>query len=170
MKKINYVQGDATSPIENDNKNNLILHICNNKGAWGAGFVMALSAKWDQPESEYRRMSTSKRKLGNVQLIPVEKNLTVANMIAQDGLGFNEFDVPPVSYSALKVCLEKVFKYAKSINATINMPRIGCGLSGGSWDIIEFIINKVNATYDLDIFVYDFVNEKDKNYVKANLV
>ncbi len=44
MIQINYVKGDATAPIGIGNK--IIVHICNDIGRWGKGFVMALSKKW----------------------------------------------------------------------------------------------------------------------------
>lgn len=43
MKDIQYKKGDATNPIDNGNK--VIVHICNDIGAWGKGFVMAISKK-----------------------------------------------------------------------------------------------------------------------------
>ncbi len=51
---INYVKGDATSPIGDGVK--LIVHVCNDIGAWGAGFVLALSKKWITPEKQYKRI------------------------------------------------------------------------------------------------------------------
>ena len=50
--KIKYVVGDATSPQVEENTPFIIVHVCNNKNRWGAGFVKALSSKWKQPERE----------------------------------------------------------------------------------------------------------------------
>ncbi|MEZ4800268.1 MAG: hypothetical protein R2809_10945 [Flavobacteriales bacterium] len=41
MAKVNYVTGDATIPQTNGNK--IIVHVCNDIGGWGKGFVMAIS-------------------------------------------------------------------------------------------------------------------------------
>lgn len=49
---LNYVKGDATSPQGDGTK--AIVHVCNNIGAWGAGFVMAISRRWPEPEAAYR--------------------------------------------------------------------------------------------------------------------
>ena len=51
MKEIIYLKGDATSPQVKGYK--VIAHICNNRGSWGAGFVMAISKKWSSPEIEF---------------------------------------------------------------------------------------------------------------------
>lgn len=57
MAKIEYVEGDATQPVGHDNK--LIIHCCNDVGAWGAGFVKALSERSPLPELFYRRWHKS---------------------------------------------------------------------------------------------------------------
>ena len=43
-----YVTGDATRPVGTGNK--VLVHVCNDVGGWGRGFVMALSARWSAPE------------------------------------------------------------------------------------------------------------------------
>ena len=52
--EIKYIKGDATRPIGDGSK--LILHICNDVGAWGSGFVVALSKRWKEPEQKYREL------------------------------------------------------------------------------------------------------------------
>ena len=47
---------------------------------------------------------------------------------------------PPIRYEAVEKCLEKVSQKALEIEATVHMPRIGCGLAGGKWEHIEPII------------------------------
>lgn len=153
---INYTLGDATKPVGDGIK--LIVHVCNDIGAWGAGFVIALSKKWETPESEFRRIPAKKRKLGYVQYIPVGENTFVVNMIAQHNIGPNEFGVPPVRYEAVGTCLKKVVDFAKSLDngenkVSIHMPRIGCGLAGGQWSIMEKVIE--DAVGDTEVTVYD---------------
>lgn len=144
---IKYLKGDATEPIGEGVK--LIVHICNNKNRWGAGFVLALSKKWKDPEEKYRMY---KNKLGEIKLVQVEKDIIVVNMIAQEGTGPNNQGNPPIRYNALKTCLEKVNKVAVNVNATVHMPRIGAGLAGGDWNVIEQIIKE---RLTVDTFVYD---------------
>jgi len=160
---IHYLKGDATSPIGEGHK--VIVHVCNNVGAWGAGFVLALSRKWKDPEKEYRKWSKGEKsffinpdfELGNVQFVTVEKEITVANMIGQEDVSPNNAGVSPVRYGAIGVCLEKVVKHYKGLNMnfSIHMPRIGCGLAGGHWNVMEEII-KVSVPDHIDVYVYDF--------------
>jgi len=150
---IKYLKGDATQPVGNQG---IISHISNDVGGWGHGFVTAISKRWSQPEAEYRKMSKIHRVVGNVQFVTVDNNLIVANMIAQNGLRFNDYDVPAVNYAAIQVCMEKVCAMADIMGVDVHAPRFGAGLSGGSWDIVEFVLLKVLRKYSCDIYVYDF--------------
>lgn len=148
---VNYLTGDATQPQGEGVK--FIVHICNDIGAWGAGFVMALSNRWPQPEQEYRKLKPEELILGNVQLIQVTTDIFVVNMIAQSGVRSFNSSVPPIRYDALKECLDKARTFALLFKASIHMPRIGAGLAGGDWNTIEKIIQ--TSLFDVDTFVYD---------------
>lgn len=149
--KITFLKGDATNPQGTGDK--IICHICNDIDRWGAGFVMALSKKWDAPEKAYHSIPKKDMVLGNVQLVAVEPDITVANMIGQRSIRKKNSDYIPIRYDAVRECLEKVNKHAVENNATLHMPRIGCGLAGGDWFEIEKIIHEVVT---VDVTVYDF--------------
>lgn len=161
MKSINYLKGDATNPIGDGKK--IICHICNNIGGWGAGFVLALSKKWSEPEARYRAWYKSKDqsfKLGNVQFVVVEEDIVIANMIGQH-LTYPIIDkdgktVPPIRYNSLEHCLNKVADYANENNCSVHMPKIGAGLAGGDWNRIESLINKCLVEKDIPTYVYIF--------------
>lgn len=150
---INYVTGDATKPQGSGPK--LILHICNDVGAWGAGFVLALSKRWPEPEDSYRAWFQSKKKfsVGNIQNVLVEPDLFVINMLSQRGLRCEGYT--PMDYEALDCCLYKVAQLRSGpLVPSIHMPRIGCGLAGGEWNLVEPIIeNRLNKH---NVTVYDF--------------
>ena len=152
MNTINYVIGDATQPLETTGNPKIITHICNNNGAWGRGFVMALSKKWPETKSAYKEIEMLK--LGAIQIINVENNTFVINMIAQNGIrGRN--NPKPIDYNALKICITSVFKVIPDLSS-IHMPRIGCGLAGGKWVEVEKIIKegmKINTS--INVYVYD---------------
>jgi len=96
MGTINYLKGDATSPNETGNK--IIVHICNDIGAWGKGFVLAISKKWKTPETEFKNWFKSKDNfhLGEVQFIQVEKDIWIANLIGQHQIYKDKFGNPPM--------------------------------------------------------------------------
>jgi O-acetyl-ADP-ribose deacetylase (regulator of RNase III) len=147
--EIQYVKGDATQPQGDGNK--IIVHICNDIGAWGAGFVLAISKKWYAPEMAYR--NNKKRELGSVDFIRVADDIIVANMIAQKGIGCDAEGNPPIQYGALRIALNKVNHHAWTTGSSIHMPRIGCGLAGGDWNKVEQIIKDVMS---VPVTVYDF--------------
>ncbi|CAD0001097.1 macro domain-containing protein [Flavobacterium chungangense] len=156
MKDIQYIKGDATSPEGSENK--IIVHVCNDIGGWGKGFVMAISKRWKTPEKQYREWFKSKNdfELGRVQFVQVEENLWVANLIGQHKINKDENGDAPIRYNAIEEGLEAVSDFAKTNNASVNMPRIGCGLAGGKWEMIEPIILKTLSDKDIKVVVYDF--------------
>ena len=139
--KLKYVTGSVLEPIGEGRK--VIAHVANNSGGWGRGFVVALSNKWALPEQTYRHNYRKGLyfKLGDVHEVPVTDDITVCNMIAQNGYKDPIRNPVPLNYQALEVALKEVFLIAEDLGATIHMPRIGAGLGGGNWDRIEAIIN-----------------------------
>lgn len=156
MNKIEYKIGDATAPVSDNNK--IIVHICNDIGGWGKGFVLAISKKWKEPEHEYRKWHTSQANfhLGEIQLVQVEKDLWVANLIGQHKIRKDEQGNPLIRYEAVAQGLKTVAVEAEKLGAEIHMPRIGCGLAGGRWEEIEVIIEDQLLTKDIKVVVYDF--------------
>jgi O-acetyl-ADP-ribose deacetylase (regulator of RNase III) len=165
---IAYIQGDATSPQATGAK--LIVHVCNDRGGWGAGFVVAISKRWARPEQMYRRwhhdaepvrdaepgrivMTSGRFGLGESQLVMVQSDLAVVNMIAQEGMRGGSKG-PPIRYDSLDATLGHVHGYADSFQASVHMPRIGCGLAGGKWEEVEPIIRR--RLGDVSVYVYDF--------------
>ncbi|WP_205958053.1 macro domain-containing protein [Flavivirga algicola] len=154
--EIKYIKGDATQP--NCDGNKIIVHICNDIGGWGKGFVMAISSRWSLPEASYRAWHKSQNnfELGNVQFVQVENDLWVANIIGQHKIKKDERGNPPIRYEAVETGIKEVLKKAKDLGASVHMPRIGCGLAGGKWQKIEPILlyNLVNK--GIKTVVYDF--------------
>ena len=156
MSKINYIKGDATRPTGIGNK--IIVHVCNDIGGWGKGFVVAISKRWKAPEKQFRDWFASGEgfDLGEVQFVKVEDDLWIANLIGQHKIRRNGSGKPPVRYEAIESGLEKVSIKALELGASIHMPRIGCGLAGGKWEMIESIIDKTLSKKSIEVTVYDF--------------
>jgi len=162
VSEIHYVIGDATRPSE---RPAIIVHCCNDKGLWGKGFVVALSKRWTEPELAYRRWWNSSKedlggdyppfRLGEAQLVQVERNMWVANLIGQCGIRSSANRIP-IRYDAIAHGLLRVANWAgPPLGASVAMPRIGCGLAGGDWNVIEEIINETLVVNDIDVYIYD---------------
>ena len=157
MSEIEYRSGDATAPAGDGCR--IIAHCCNDIGGWGAGFVLAISKKWKEPEQKFRLWYQEREKsgfgLGKIQLVQVEEMLWVANMIGQHGIK-GRAKVPPIRYEALEECLEQLGTKAQELDAAVHMPRIGCGLAGGKWELVEPLLIKHLCAQGIKVIVYDF--------------
>lgn len=146
---ISYRVGDAThDPTVIGNK--IIAHGCNDVGAWGAGFVLAVSRRWKEPERRFRAQALS---LGDLQLVQVSEDTWVANLVIQQGIRNYYNKAPCIRYPALKEALTRLGVEAKAFDATVMMPRIGCGLAGGSWDQVGPLVE--SCLEGLNVICYD---------------
>lgn len=129
---IKYIKGDATVPINNGN--NLVFHVCNDLGKWGAGFTGAISKKWKTPEIVYRAWADAgeftategnglfppvvmrgerlpeddriyKFGLGNLQIVFISNNFCIVNAVAQHGI--RNYKVNPTSVHIDYMALEE---------------------------------------------------------------
>ena len=157
MSEITYLKGDATCSQAKGRK--IICHICNDIGKWRKGLVLAISRRWKDPEEQFKawhRGDTSQRfALGEVQLVQVEPTLWVANLVGQRGLTSKKRSEPPIRYDALRLGLASVREHAARLGASVHMPRIGCGLAGGRWELIEPIIQGELVAHGAEVTVYD---------------
>lgn len=154
---IRFVYGDATRPEGAGVK--IIAHVCNDIGAWGKGFVLALSRRWDEPEAAYRSWCATNAEagfgLGAVQFVQVEPSVWVANMVAQHGIKQSNSG-PPIRYAAVARCLQLLAAKSEELGASVHMPRIGCGLAGGEWSKVEPLVDEQLCARGIPVSVYDF--------------
>jgi O-acetyl-ADP-ribose deacetylase (regulator of RNase III) len=156
MPEISYTVGDATQPQGSGPR--IIVHVCNDVGGWGRGFVLALSRRWPAAEHRYRAWHRGEDSipfaLGQVQFVEVEPQLWVANLIGQHDIRAHR-GVPPVRYEAIHEGLQRIAAFAQTQRATVHMPRIGAGLAGGRWEELEPIIRETLAAQGITVTVYD---------------
>jgi O-acetyl-ADP-ribose deacetylase (regulator of RNase III) len=160
-----HIKGDATTPIDAGTR--VIVHVVNDAGQWGKGFVVDLSERWKEPEEYYldqhkrARWKKAEFELGLVQWICIEPGdygIFVVNMIAQHGLRSSQNPVP-LRYDELEKCLDQVAAGARGLmegmderTVSVHMPKIGSGLAGGEWARIERIVDEV--FWDLPVYIY----------------
>lgn len=153
---ITYLVGDATDPQGEGHK--VIAHCCNTWGLWGQGFVNAISKRWSAPELRYRLWHKQGAGggfvLGATQFVLVDPLIVVANILGQDGVGVRH-GVAPIRYDALGFSFVTVANHASATGASVHMPRIGCGLAGGTWDRVEPLVQETLVARGVPVFVYD---------------
>lgn len=157
MSKINYVYGVDLVAVSVPC---LLLHVCNDQGGWGAGFSGNLSKRYPATEAAYRGWGRGEPDgvppfmLGYVLFQELPRGIRVGHMLAQQGFtGYGQG--AGIRYWALRECFKKVVDW-NTQKYDIVMPRIGCGLGGGRWDEVEYLIKDVLIAADFEVSVYDF--------------
>jgi hypothetical protein len=115
-------------------------------GYFGGEFSLSRMS-WIKPKNDFG--------LGSVQFVEVKADMWVANMVGQHGTR-GRSNPRPIRYDALEECLHKVGAKALGLDASVHMPRIGCGLAGGTWSEVETLVNSSLLDAGVDVFVYDF--------------
>jgi O-acetyl-ADP-ribose deacetylase (regulator of RNase III) len=152
---ISFISGDATAPVGKGSK--VVVHVCNNVRAWGAGFVLSLSRRWPTVQMDFLNQFDSGLNIGGDAVFTQVafqdgSEIFVAGLVGQDGIRSINNRVP-VRYDWIKLGLSRVNSFAKHHNASVHMPRIGCGLAGGTWDNIQPLIEETLA--GVNVVVYD---------------
>jgi O-acetyl-ADP-ribose deacetylase (regulator of RNase III) len=141
---IEYVDGNLL-----DAPQKIIVHGCNAQGVMGSGVAKAIREKWPGAYTEYARVHCeSGLCLGQVIWFPVDDKL-IANAITQEFYGRDKKRY--VDYDALRVAFKEINMLSEEIDADVAMPMIGAGLGGGSWTVIE---NIIETTFKRPVTVY----------------
>ena len=141
----------------------IICHLVNCQGIMDAGLSKQIRTMFPQVYEMYQRncTKTANRQdlLGKVLLCPIRYNGSewlVANLFAQDGFGL---DKRYADYDALRKALTTVRTVATPLPArtltTVRIPyKMGSGLAGVSWNIVEQIIKDELVAYDIPVEIW----------------
>ncbi len=154
--EIEYVVGDATKP-RGDGLRVLVQVVTDSALTWGGhGFAAAVRRAWPSAQEDFRNWAGVDRHglvLGETHFAYVEDTVVIASIIAQHGYGASA--KPRIRYSALRRGLETITAFARENTVTVHMPRIGCGLAGGSWDVVEELVHLTLFSAGIPVTVYD---------------
>ena len=120
----------------------IICHQVNCRGVFGAGLALQIRNKYPQAYRKYIEVhNTSELQLGKPFYGWVSDKLIIYHLPAQNRFGKTG---QHTNYNALRECLETV---ANNLVSFPNMPiyipyGMGCGLGGGSWEIVSQIIEE----------------------------
>ncbi|GGV06231.1 Appr-1-p processing protein [Streptomyces litmocidini] len=158
MTVITYVRGDATAPRGKGTR--IVAHVCNDLGGWGRGFVLAVSRRRPEPEAAFRGWHRERARndfgLGAARFVQVEPHVWVANLVGRRGMRTARSTGAPVRYEAVDAALALLADKAVELGASVHMPRIGCGLAGGSWEEVEPLVLRRLVERGVPVSVYDF--------------
>lgn len=151
---ITYTVGDAL-----ESNDPIIVHGCNAQGVMGKGIAKSIREKWPNVYEVYRQeYETNGLHLGQVIFVGASEGFgppILANAITQDHYA-NKSGEPGVfvDYDAIRQCMKSVAAYCRH-NAfmDITMPKIGAGLGGGDWNVIEKIIEYELEDFNVTVYV-----------------
>jgi O-acetyl-ADP-ribose deacetylase (regulator of RNase III) len=151
VKHIVYIEGDV---LKSDER--IIVHGCNCFNTMGSGIARQIRERF--PEAYAADVQTTwgdKLKLGrftdalceNAHGNPVH----VINAYTQYKYTRTEVDV---DYDALKSALTRVCLEFR--NKVVALPKIGCGLAGGDWEVVEEILESIGIKFNMTFHVYEW--------------
>ena len=129
----------------------IIAHQVNNKGVMGSGVAKQIRAKYPEAYLLYRRFF-GYGAMGNCQIVKTYDGKEVANLFGQDTYGRTGMHT---NYAALRKAMLQLAQYAKENNKTVAMPYgIGCGLGGGSQEVVYRIIEESFGEYGVKLYKF----------------
>jgi O-acetyl-ADP-ribose deacetylase (regulator of RNase III) len=149
---ISYVNGDLLGATQK-----VLVHGCNNHGVMGSGVARQIRARWPNVYEVYAlKHKVFGLELGDIIPVGTLDGKIVVNAVTQDGFGRDGHRY--VDYNAIETCFRKINDRVDVWEvAEVAMPRIGAGLGGGDWSIIEKII--VSTAKNYRPVVYDYQAE-----------
>ncbi len=122
-----------------DVRSGIILHQTNCKKVAGAGLARQIREKWPQWYVNFLETTPA---LGRATFwrASITPELYIANLYGQLDFGYEVGVLKRyTNYVALRCCLMDVKKFAKRRPVYIPVG-LGCGLAGGSWEVVENMI------------------------------
>jgi len=150
---ITYVKGDIFL-----GKEDVLVHGCNCFHTMGSGVAAKVKEYYPEAFEADKTLEDSYglvTKLGHYTFVTLEhkvyppKPITVINAYTQYKYGV---DTAHAEYSAIYQVMGHICSDVPD-NKSIAMPKIGCGLGGRDWAVVEKILNTV--FWSQEIFVYE---------------
>jgi len=150
--KIKYVTGDLLQAPEQ-----YILHGLSSKGVMGSGVAKLIRDKYPKAYQDYRDSYDSYGlSLGSIVPSKQPDSKIILNAITQETYGRNGVHVSYWAIANVMHTLNKWHINNQKQPKEIVMPKVGSGLAGGDWNVIEAIIE--NEAKNFQPIVYILTN------------
>jgi len=128
---------------------NIIAHGCNCFCRMKRGIAPQIAKEFDSAEVADNQTETGDfNKLGNYSY-SYQKGIYIINCYSQFRW---DSTTRPLDYEALTLCLRKINMQFPGKH--IGLPKIGCGLAGGNWDVVKKIIQQELKNMNITIVIY----------------
>jgi len=131
-------------------KEDILAHGCNCRGGFGSGVAKGMAHNHRKARDQYlAKFIREGWNLGDVQFVS-SGNKWIANCATQDA--YLPRGVCHADYDAICEAMNTVKAFAQKNDMTIAMPKIGAGLAGGDWGVIEEVLMDVFHDYDVTVY------------------
>lgn len=152
---IKFVHGDVLDPGGSSKK--VICQLVNDQARfWGGGVAKTTGQRYPEVQRQFSNWIVGvprSQRLGSVHFAQATDSLIIASLVGQEGFGAAA--APRIRYAALERCFEKVCEFAQKKSASVHMPRIGAGQSGGQWETVEEIVRGTLVPTSVPVTIYD---------------
>lgn len=129
----------------------IVAHQCNCRGSFDAGIAREIARRFPEVDRAQRLWyQEGRQRLGTVQTVRTHTGLVIANLYAQEDWVRRPNRIN-TDYSALEQCLATL-RDGMTAEDVLGMPKIGAGLGGGDWNVIEQLIERIFQ--DRTVYVY----------------
>lgn len=143
---IQYINGNLF-----DTSRQIIGHAVNCRGGFGSGVAGQIARLYPLVRTAYlSKFKSEGWHLGEIQVVPV-KDKIIVNCAMQDTYGRSGIHV---NYEACFQAFCKLFRYASMHQDGIALPKVGSGLAGGQWNLVEEQLLKALTIHEVNVDVY----------------
>ncbi|MDR2964192.1 MAG: macro domain-containing protein [Treponema sp.] len=132
----------------------VIAHQTNCLGIMGGGVAAQIKSRYPEVYAEYKKFCTANKSLlGQCQLVELNSGKGfIANLFGQQGVGPGR----ATDYDGLQKALGNLANQMREKGLTsVAFPyKLGCGLAGGDWKVVEPMITKLFSEFDTTIVEY----------------
>ena len=128
----------------------VIVHGCNCFCTMGAGIAKQIKKAFPKAyQADQNTICGDQTKLGTITYYQNKKNPIVVNAYTQFDFGRSNINA---DYDAIRQCMKRIKLQFSGMK--IGLPKIGAGLAGGDWEIIETIINEELDGEDVTVVLF----------------
>lgn len=135
-------------------KEDIIVHQVNCQGKMNSGIAKQIREKWPRVYDEYMHLTLNglvrPNLLGSVQVVGVGDKF-VANLFGQEYYGYDGQRY--TSYDAVYEGLKYIKEKAQALSLSVALPyNIGCDRGGADWFIVDAMIQRIFADYEVHLY------------------
>lgn len=134
----------------------VILHQCNCFQTMGAGLAKQIATRFPRAkQADMQDSRTPQERLGGITTA-FEKGKYIVNCYGQFRYGRDQCHT---DYHSLRQAIKLALKqnYPMVERTTFGLAHgIGCGLAGGSWDVVLEILESLSREFSVDLYIYKY--------------